>query len=150
MVLLAACSPASPELLVPVESALVENIGLTSFGGEAFCAYDVLGEEIRVDGADVYVWALCGEYILENGMLTLGTASSLPVALHMQESGESYDVISIEVPHDGTGYMPSIEAIFPPDAIREMCHGNADCYNERANRLENKIEQKARQYYGLE
>jgi len=149
MVFLAACTSTPTDYLAPVESYLVENIGVTSFGGKAFCAYDVLGADVRADGADVYLWALCGEYILENSALILGTASSLPVALHMQKSNGQFHVTSCEIPGDGAEYMPSIQRIFPEDAIRKMCHESADCYNERAARLQNAIEEKAREYYRL-
>ena len=149
LALLAACIPDSPDILAPVENALMENIGQTSFGGKVFCSYDVLGTEAWADGMDVYVWALCGEYYLDNGVLTLGTASSLPVAIHMQKAGRVYEVVSCEIPSDGTDYMPSIQRIFTAAAIQKMCHENPDCYNERAQRLQNTIEQKAREYYGL-
>ena len=147
---LVACTPASSDYLAPVESYLVENIGQASFGGKVFCAYDVLEADVRADGTDVYVWALCGEYYLDNGVLTLGTAGSLPVALHMQESGGQYVVTGHAVPGDGTEYWPGIQRIFPAGAIEKMCAaGEPDCYNERAQRLEEAIEQEAREYYGL-
>jgi hypothetical protein len=149
LALLAACTPASPEPLTPVESYLVENIGQAYSGGKVFCAYNVLGTESRDNVANVYVWALCGEYTLDNGVLTLSTASSLPVALHMQKSNGQYTVTSYEVPRDGIDYGPSIQRIFPPDAIEKICVTNTDCYNERAERLQNKIEQKAGEYYAL-
>jgi hypothetical protein len=149
LALLAACTPASPDILAPVENALVEDIGQASFGGKVFCSYDVLGSEARADSADMYVWALCGEYYVDNDMLTLGTASSLPVAFHMQKAGSAYEVIGFEIPSDGMDYMPSIQRIFPPASIQKMCHENPDCYNERAQRLQNAIEQKAREFYGL-
>ena len=149
LMLPAACTTASPDFLTPVESYLVENIGQAYSGGKVFCAYDVLGSESRDNGANVYVWALCGEYTLDNGVPTLGTASSLPVALHMQKSGGQTKVVSHEVPLDGMGYGASIQRIFPPEAVEKMCETNADCYNERAERLEKTIEQAAADYYGL-
>lgn len=149
LVLLAACTPTSADLLHPVNETLVQNVGQRYFGGKVFCAYDVLGTESWDDGVDVYVWALCGEYTLDNDVLTLGTASSLPVALHMQKSNGQYTVTSYEVPRDGIDYGPSIQRIFPPDAIEKMCVGNSNCYNERAQRLQNEIEQKAGENYGL-
>ena len=149
LALLAACTPASPEPLTPVESYLVENIGQAYSGGKVFCAYNVLGTESRDNVANVYVWALCGEYTLDNGVLTLSTASRLPVALHMQKSNGQYTVTSYDVPRDGIDYGPSIQRIFPPDAIEKICVTNTDCYNERAERLQNEIEQKAGEYYAL-
>jgi hypothetical protein len=149
LALLAACTPTSADFLLPVNDFLVQNVGQRYFGGKVFCAYDVLGTGPRDDGVDVYVWALCGEYTLDNSVLTLGTASSLPVALHMQKSNGQYTVTSYEVPRDGIDYGSSIQRIFPPAAIEKMCETNADCYNERAQRLQNEIEQKAGEVYGF-
>ena len=58
VILLNACSPLSAQLpqrgdyLGSVEGYLVENIGIASFGGHAFCSYEVLDaeqENIKVD-----------------------------------------------------------------------------------------------------
>jgi hypothetical protein len=149
MAVLSACAPASPDYLAPVESYLIENIGEASFGGKVFCAYDVLGADLRAERADVYVWALCAEYHLEGGALTMGTAGSLPVALTMQKSNGQYTVTGHAVPGNGTDYWPSILRIFPAGAVENMCEGKIDCYNERAARLENAVEEQARGYYGL-
>jgi hypothetical protein len=149
LALLAACTPTSADFLLPVKAYLVKNVGQASYGGKIFCACDMLGTEPRNDGLDVYVWALCGEYYLDNGHLTLGTASSLPVALSLQKENGHYTVTSYEVPRDGIDYGPSIQRIFPPDAIEKMCTVNSNCYNERAQRLQNDIGQKAGEYFGL-
>jgi hypothetical protein len=149
LALLAACTPKSPDYLAPVESYLIEHVGEANSGGIVFCAYDVLGADLRADAADVYVWALCAEYYLEDGALTMGTASSLPVALTMQKSNGQYVVTGHAVPGDGTEYWPGIQRLFPAEAIKAMCEGEPDCYNERAGRLEKAVEEKAREYYGL-
>jgi hypothetical protein len=98
---------------------------------------------------DIYVWALCEEYYLVGAALETGTASSLPVALHLQSLDREYRLQSYEVPKDGMGYGPGIQAIFPPIAIKRMCEGDAVCYNGRAERLELENEHKAREYYGI-
>jgi hypothetical protein len=138
-----------PGYLTAVEEYLVEQIGLASFGGKVFCAWDLLEEAQRSDGVDLYVWALCAEYYLEGKTLTMGTASSLPVALHLQKSGNEYAVISHEIPLDGVDYWPSIQRIFPPQAIANMCEEDIPCYNERAERLEQAVFEKAKAYYGV-
>ncbi len=150
MVLLAACTPQPAPYLAPVESALVDSIGHAYFGGKVFCAYDLLETKTRADLSDVYVWAFCGEYVLDGHTLNLGTASSLPVAIHLQKSGATYRVVSFQIPQDGTGFLPSIQAAFPADAIRRMCLTDTACYNERAGRLEKLAQQKAREYFGLD
>lgn len=149
LVYVAACTPVLPGYLVPVESYLTERVGDAYFGGKDFCAYDVLGADMRSDTADIYVWALCGEYYLDKNVLTLGTASSLPVALHLMRENGRYVVTGHELPREGTDYGPSIQEIFPTDAIEKMCMTNPDCYNERAERLEKVIEQQAQEYYRL-
>jgi hypothetical protein len=149
LTLLTACNLAYSEPLKPVEKYLVQKIGLAAFGGKVFCAHDILGSSLRIGVADVYVWALCGEYYLENGKLTFGTASSLPVALHMQKVDGQYLVVRHEIPNDGSGFMPSVQRIFPVDSILKMCLQEANCYNARAVRLQKTIMKKAQEYYGL-
>jgi hypothetical protein len=139
--------PAAYQL--PIQDYLVEHIGQSSFGGKVFCTYDMLGADLLSDGADVYVWALCAEYYLVGEIPTMGTASSLPVALHMQVSGGKYRVIGNKVPMDGMEYGTSIQLIFPKETIKKMCRSNADCYNERAERLENLARQQAMKYFAL-
>jgi hypothetical protein len=149
LALLAACAPASPDFLAPVEAYLATNIQSAYFGGVVFCAYDLLDAQVQADSADVYVWALCGEYTLEGETVVLQSGVSLPVALQMQKSWGQYVVLSHEVPGNGTDYWPSIQHIFPPQAIENMCEGNIPCYNERAERLQQAAEEKAEEYYRL-
>jgi hypothetical protein len=134
-------------LMAPVNGYLVKEIGQATSGGKVFCAYDVLGTNVRSEKADVYVWALCAEYYLEGKNLTMGTASSLPVALHLLALGGAYRVASSKIPMDGMEYGTSIQRIFPAKAIQKMCRENADCYNERAKRLEDSTRQQAAEYY---
>jgi hypothetical protein len=154
-VILTACSPLTAELpqnadyLAPVEGYLVENIGIASFGGQVFCSYEVLDTEQEGIKVDVYVWALCEEHYLVDNSLETGTASSLPVALHLQKSDNEYYLQSYEVPKDGIGYGPSIEVIFPDLAIKRMCERDVECPNQRVERLELENMQKAREYYGI-
>jgi len=151
LLLLGACTPYNSDPLAPVEAYLVENIGEASFGGEVFCSYDVLDMGVRFNGADVYTWAFCAEYYLEDGTLTMGTASSLPVAIYMEnDQNKGFIITGYAIPRDGTEYGPSIREIFPSRAITAMCEGKPDCYNERAWRLEEEAEAQARAYFGLE
>lgn len=153
IVLLSACSPLSVQVpqsadyLGSVERYLVENIGIASFGGQVFCSYETLDMKQEDAQVDAYVWALCQEYYMDDHSLELGTGSSLPVALHLQKTGNEYQLLSYEVPKDGMGYWPSIQAIFPTIAIERMCEGDASCYNQRAEKLVLENEQKAREFY---
>ncbi len=147
---LAACKPASPAYLTPVEAYLAANITPAYSGGVVFCAYDLLDAQARAGSAEVYVWALCGEYTLEGETVVMQSGVSVPVALHLQESGGGYVVVGHEMPGDGTDYWPSIQRIFPPQAIERMCLSDSSCYNERAERLQREVEQKAEEYYNAE
>jgi hypothetical protein len=156
LVILTSCSSMSVKVarilgyLSPVEGYLVKNIGIISYGGQVFCSYEVLDTKQENINIDVYVWVLCEEYYLDDNALKMGTGSSLPVALHLQKVDSEYRLLSYEVPKDGTEYGPSIKNIFPPIAIKRMCEGDADCYNERAGRLELEVLQKAKEYYGAQ
>jgi len=141
---------ATAAFMPSVNNYLVKNLGLTAFGGQVFCAYDVLGTAVPSRKTDVYIWALCAEYFLHDKTLTMGTASSLPVALHLQESGGVYQVTGMEVPLDGMGYGASLVRIFPAEAIQKMCREDADCYNERAKRLEDATREQAAEFYKVE
>jgi len=149
VVFLVACTSGEESILAPLDAYLVENIAESSFGGKVFCAYDILAMDMRKDAANVYVWALCGEYFLADGTLTLGTASSLPVVISMKRSFGGYTITGYAFPQDGMGYMPSIRELFPASAIQAMCHEKPDCYNERAIRLEQTIQAEAMTSYGL-
>ena len=150
ILILAACQPETVDYLVPVEEYLVENIGIASFGGQVFCAYEVLDtKKLGNDKIDVYVWTLCQEYYLADGSLDKGTGSSLPVALHLQKADGEYRLLGYEVPKDGMKYGPSIQAIFPQKAIQHMCEDDPACYNGRAERLDLENRQKAREYYSI-
>lgn len=78
--LLSACSARHSDPLEPVQVYLAENIGEANFSGQVFCAYDLLDMEVSTENAEVYVWALCADYYLENDNLEIGTACSLPIA----------------------------------------------------------------------
>ncbi len=134
--LLAACAAKPPDFSAPVQTYLNRTIGHSYFGGRVACAYDLLGSQERGGSAEVYVWAFCGEYSLDDGTLTLDSASSLPVALELEEAGATYRVTGSTIPRDGTAFLPSLQAAFPPEAIRHMCLEETGCYNARAQRLE--------------
>lgn len=116
---------------------LVTNIGITSFGGEAFCAYELLDAEPATEG-NLYIWALCQEYDVEHGSLTTGSGISLPVALQTQAKNDHYEIIGHLVPGDGTYYGPDVRAIFPKSSWPQIMPQDEDeinQYNSRANKL---------------
>lgn len=143
------CTPASPDVLAPVDAYLTAHIVEANFGGQVFCAYDVLGMEIRLNEGDVYVWALCAEYYPGDGRLQIGSAASLPVALSMvMDANGNFVVAGHHRPGEGSAYGTSIRQIFPPEVIRAMCEGETGCYNERAWRLEEDTAAQAQTFFG--
>ena len=129
-----------------IEAYLVRNIGISGFGGEVFCPFDVLGQDSG--GTKLYVWTLCAEYQLVGNELEMGTASSLPVSLTMERQGESLQVTGHQTPPEGWS-AGALEKIFPAAIIERFCMQAPDCYNERAARLQQQAEQAARDFYKI-
>ena len=131
---------------------LVTNIGITSFGGEAFCAHEFLDAERATQG-NIYIWALCQEYSLEHGSLTTGSGISLPVALQTQENNDHAEIIGHLVPGDGSYYGPDVRSIFPKKFWPQIMPQNNDeinQYNSRANKLQEETRMQAEVYYSIE
>jgi hypothetical protein len=149
LVFLSACTAYPSECHPLVMNTLVENIISPAFGGKVFCAYDLLNLTEKKERMHVYVWAMCEEYYLDNGTLTMGTGASLPVAVHLSYSGSIYLLESKQIPSDGTFYGSSLRDIFPLGAIRKMCQENYECYNERSARLQAAVKQQAGDYFGI-
>ena len=130
---------------------LVTNVGVSTFGGEVFCAYETLNGMKGADGK-IYVWALCQEYYLEQESLILGSGVSSPVALRIQEKNGHYEVIDHLVPRDGIYYGSDVQATFPENTWSQILpqgYDGINQYNYRANELEKDIEMQARSYYGV-
>jgi hypothetical protein len=160
VILLAGCCPAKQDdgsatiikdvlLVENIDGYLAKNVGTSGFGGKVFCAYEPLNAQAE---GKIYLWVLCEEYYLEQGALMPGSGASLPVALLVQESNGRYEISGLLVPRDGTGYGIDVRAIFPPSAWSQIMSQSKDemeRYNERAARLEEQTEMKARLYYGV-
>jgi len=134
-----------------IEDYLVTNIGLSSFGGEVFCAYEPLNAVQGGEGK-IYLWALCQEYYLEQESLILGSGVSLPVTLRIQAKSGHYEIVGHLVPRNGTYYGPDVRATFPQSTWSQIMPQGEDeisQYNYRANKLEKDTEMKARSYYGI-
>ena len=124
-----------------IEDYLVTNIGISAFDGQVFCAYEPLNAQQGAEG-EIYLWALCLEYYLEQESLVPGSGISVPVALRIQEKNGHHEVIDHLVPRDGTYYGPDVRAIFPPSAWSQI-------YGYRGSELEKDAEMKARLYYDI-
>ncbi|MBS3752724.1 MAG: hypothetical protein KGY46_04970 [Anaerolineales bacterium] len=118
------------------------NIGKTSFGGEAFCAFTPLNNDRGRDGF-IYLWVLCEEYYIDDGNLQRGTGLSTPVSLELLEIDEKYEIIDHFSPRDGSYYPPDVKQIFPENTWNRIHKSNqGDIYksNYRIHQLENDIQ----------
>jgi hypothetical protein len=129
-----------------IESYLAANIGISAHGGEVFCAYEPLNTTQGKDG-EIFLWAFCHEYYLEDGELEFGSGISVPVVLQIDERRE---ILGHLLPRDGTYYGEDIRANFPrstwsqimPEGIDEI-----DAYNTRSDRLKQETEDMAADFY---
>ncbi len=78
-----------------------------------FCAIENLNPEN--DLFPLYVWAYCGEYIIQDGRLKTLSGSSGPVKINYPNELSFYDLkrFSYEAPGDGSQYFQDIKKIFP-------------------------------------
>lgn len=133
--------PANSSLVLMLEESindyLATHIGITSRGGDVYCAYELL-DAGRATQGKLYIWALCQEYDVEQGSLKTGSGISLPVALQIQEKNGLTEIIGHLVPRDGEYYGPDVRSIFPRSSWPQIMPQNEagiNQYNSRANEL---------------
>jgi hypothetical protein len=133
-----------------IEAYLATNVGISAYGGEVLCAYEPLNAQQGEDGG-IFLWAMCLEYYLEDGNLTLGSGISLPVALQIEQiDDDRYDIVGHLLPRDGAFYGGDVRAYFPKSAWSQIMPESLDeidAYNARAESLEQEIEKIAGDYY---
>lgn len=156
--LLVACQSAedlaaqNAEILEQVENIggyLAANIGISAHGGEIFCAYEPLNATQGKDG-ELFLWALCHEYYLEDGELEFGSGISVPVVLQTEQIDERREIVGHLLPRDGTYYGEDIRANFPrstwsqimPESLDEI-----DAYNVRSDKLKQETEVMAAAFF---
>ncbi len=85
-----------------------------------FCAIENLKPEKEL--FPLYVWACCGEYIIQDGELRTLSGSSGPVKIGYPNELSFYDLnrFSYEVPGDGSYYAQDIRRIFPEDIWQDI------------------------------
>ena len=138
----------SPKLKETIHSYLQNNILSRNFGGKVFCDYEFFGSEIKNRKIHIYLWTLCMEYYLEDGVLKKGSGVSMPAALIALPSQQGYKIIEHREPKDGEGYGESIKEIFPKRYHRNIFL-EAKEYNRRADNLLKDTERQAKIYYNL-
>lgn len=85
-----------------------------------FCAIENLGLK---DGLfPLYIWAYCGEYVFESGILKTLSGSSLPAKINYPNELSFYNLnkFSYETPGDGSRYTEDIMRIFPEDIQQKI------------------------------
>jgi hypothetical protein len=97
----------------------------TSYGGTVFCGNHYYGyEEYKdISSVNVYVWAYCEEYYIDNGEIKMGSGVSEPVKLRMEYKNNILTVIDHKVPGDGSLYASSIKEMFPEVYQKEAISG---------------------------
>ncbi|MCK9438780.1 hypothetical protein M0Q39_01735 [Patescibacteria group bacterium] len=76
----------------------------------------------------LYIWAYCGEYVIENNKLVTVSGSSGPVKIDYPNELSYYDInkFSYEAPGDGADYTKDIKKIFPEDVQRKIFDHDVD------------------------
>ena len=76
----------------------------------------------------LYIWACCGEYIVENNKLETISGSSGPVKINYPNELSYYhsDKFSYEAPGDGANYTKDIKKIFPEDVQQKIFDHNVE------------------------
>ncbi|HBB96534.1 MAG TPA: hypothetical protein DC054_14195 [Blastocatellia bacterium] len=126
-------------------SYLNQKIGVAGFGGKPFCGYKLLDVEENEKGIFEYLDVLCQEYYLKgNGKLEKGTGIMQPVALTITKSNGDFQIVKHEVPRDGDGFNPDIEALFPKKAQQEI---RSDLRNGWGQSILSQLTVEAAKYY---
>lgn len=107
----------------------------TSDTGRNFCVAINLGQ---TDGIfPLYVWARCGEYVLENGQVKEISGTSVPVKINYPNELSYYDTTKFthEVARDGTYNGIDTERIFPAEVRQQFGGLNPDALSLRLKNL---------------
>ena len=141
--------PADEDLASVVARYLDGHIFEPSFGGQVFCATEMLHLDQQGTAIKAYVWAFCIEYFEEGPSLQMGTAVSEPLLVYMIEHEGRTLASGYAEPRDGTLYAEDIKRMFPDEAVSRMCLGDISCSNDRTQRLQTGVDKRMRQIYNL-
>lgn len=133
------------------QNFLKDAIGYSSAGSEVFCAYESYGAEEKMGAISEYLWVVCDEYALENGQLHRKTASSLPVALIIEQQESKYQVVSHKIPRDGVGHTKDLELIFPAYIYKSpnFPYNNSVYFGQLVAKLESKNLEAAKAHFNI-
>jgi len=84
----------------------------------------------------LYVWAYCGEYIIENNELKTISGSSGPVKIDYPNELSYYNIskFSYEAPGDGSDYSKDVKTIFPEDIQEKIFKHDVENLIEKAEK----------------
>ncbi len=132
----------SPEI---IKDYLTEQIGVSSFGGKVFSAYQVMGMEPAGEFTKIYLWVLVQEYYVDQQALQMGTGTSEPAVLFVQMQDGAYRIVDYKDAGEGYQYLTEN---FPPN-ILPLIQLPADAYNQRSDQLSTEVEEEAKAYFSL-
>ena len=125
--------------LPAIKDYLNQKVAGRGFGGRAYCAYEVLDAERSDASQKLYLWAVCQEYYRKDQKLEAGTGGSFPVALTIRKENEKAEVLSHQIPGNGSHYRPHLEAMFSKKALASASSVN----NGRVAKLVKAVKQEA-------
>lgn len=104
----------------------------TRTDSHSFCTIENLKPE--KDLFPLYIWAVCGEYVIEDNKLVNISGSSLPVTINYPNELSFYDPrkFTHEVPRDGSYYTTDVKELFPPDVQVKIFAHEVEHILERA------------------
>lgn len=76
----------------------------------------------------LYIWAYCGEYVIEDDKLKTVSGSSGPAKINYPNELSYYDLskFSYEAPGDGADYSKDVKTIFPEDIQKKIFDHDVD------------------------
>lgn len=143
----------SPET---ISEYLVTTFGVSAYGGEVFCSYQLLGyEKGNEDRASLYLWVQCQEFYVDQvNVLRTGAGVSLPVVVYLLKTDTGYQIVESQRPGDGEVYATDIRKLFPQNLWATIFPNPAetppyDSYNTRAKVLSDLNQQSALLFFLL-
>ncbi len=121
------------------------TVAQTPFGGRSYCSLRVL------DQSDVFVdlQAFCQEFYVKAGVLTKGSASTMPLRLTITGTGAATRVTGLAVPVEGHGMLGELKQLFSPLAYnRWLRYQDGELAGPGLDQSANQLQARARSALG--
>jgi hypothetical protein len=135
-----------PTQAATIRQYLESHLESPNTGGKMFCAYELYGSEMKKNSKHLFLWAVCAEYYVKDGVLRYGAAVSVPVVLIAEQTTGGEVIKAHKKPVDGEGYGASIREIFP-QKYHVTIFAKGQQYNRRATTLLHETAKQAGVYY---